>query len=92
MTYFDPKVYNWKELKGDDRRYILGYSHCMEDVATAISNLSDTHTALIGSKTLDTIIEEIKTNFGEDIKDWLENRRVEVTCSIMDSNEEYWEK
>lgn len=38
MTYFDPDVYNWKDLKDDEMTFMQGYNCCIDEVECAFVN------------------------------------------------------
>lgn len=39
MTYFDPEVYDWRELKGDDAEFMAGYNYATEELESAFANI-----------------------------------------------------
>ena len=87
MTYINPEVYNWKDLKDDDATVMRGYNFCIEDVETACDNITDNlQIEFRSSETVSKIVTEICEKFSEELSTWLDMQRTELTCSIMESN------
>lgn len=87
MTYINPEVYNWKELKDDDATVMRGYNFCIEDVETACYNITDNlKNEFRTSETFSKVVIEICEKFSEELSTWLDMQRAELTCSIMENN------
>ena len=86
MIYIDPNIYNPKDLVGEDKIYIQGYMHALEDSKVFFDNL-EAHTK---SDTLDKIYSEFVKDAAESFDDWAEIHLTETTCSIMESNLEVY--
>lgn len=87
MTYINPEVYNWKELKDEDETLMRGYNYCIEDVETACDNITDNlRIEFRSSETFSKVVDEICKKFSEELLTWLDMDRTELTCSIMESN------
>lgn len=92
MTYFDPDVYDWKELKDDEEIFMRGYNCCIDEVECAFSNLISDKEFSDETPTLNAVLKEIKEDVAADVMDWIVGHRVEVTCSLMENNlEKYGE-
>lgn len=93
MTYFDPKEYDWKKLKGEEAEFMKGYNYAIEEFETAFDNIIIFPRGYdAATPTLNKLIREIQEQLRDETLEWMKMYRVELTCSIMESNlEKYGE-
>ncbi len=89
--YIDEEIYNWKKLKGEDRVFINGYNEgCTRLIEGAWSWLDDATAGMI--KPFADIYKEVGAEIIAQLSNLVEIDRTELTVSIMDNNEAYYEE
>lgn len=89
MTYFDPDVYDPEKLVGDEKRVMAGYDICMDTAVDAFMNYID----LVRHENPDTwgnLLGEYAEQIRDQIMDYLQGTRVQLTCSLMENNLELY--
>ena len=90
MTYFDPEVYDWRELKGDDAEFMAGYNYAIEELETVFANIIFPTAHDEETPTLSKVIAEIQEQLQDETLEWMRRHRVELTCSLMENNLEVY--
>ena len=90
--HIDQEVYNWKELKGEDKAFINGYNEgCTSLIEGAWSLLDDATADMI--RPFADIYKGVGAEIIAQLSDLVEIERGEITARIMDGKPEvYYEK
>ncbi len=90
--YINQEVYNWKELKGEDKAFIDGYNEgCTRLIEGAWSLLDDATAGMI--KPFADIYKEVGAEVIAQLSNLVEIERGEIAARIMDGKPEvYCEK
>ena len=89
MTCFNPDVYDYEKLKGEDKVFINGYNCCIERVKCAVSFVADVYDHMELPPTLGKMLLEIRQEMGEEVLENIKQDRPMVVASLMDGSEEY---
>lgn len=90
MTYFDPEVYDWHKLKGDDAEFMAGYNYAVEELGSIFSCVICASQFDESTPTLNKAINEIQEHLQEETVYLMKRHRVELTCSLMENNLEVY--
>lgn len=90
--YINEEIYNWKELKGEDKAFIDGYNEgCANLIESAWSLLDDATADMI--KPFADIYKEVGAEIIAQLTTLVEVERGEITARIMDGKPEvYYEQ
>ncbi len=88
MTYFDPEIYDPKKLVDEDAIEMRGFEWCTECAECFFDNIEPKCSA----KPLDDIYQAVASDIKDQLLDWLASSRIELTVSLMDNNDKYYEE
>jgi len=90
--YINQEIYNWKELKGEDKAFIDGYNEgCVNLIEGAWAWLDDATADMV--KPFADTYKEVGAEIIAHLVTLMEVERVEITARIMDGKPEvYYEK
>ena len=89
MTCFNPDVYDYEKLKGEDKVFMDGYNCCIERVKCAVSFVADVYDHMELPPTLGKMLLEIRQEMGEEVLENIKQDRPMIVASLMDGSEEY---
>ena len=96
MSYFDPEVYNYEALKPEHKQLIDIYGVAEEDALNRDYIIDD----VMGLGSLgggrESVIDRMKREIAEEvfdaIEEYMESQKLQHIVSIMDNDEDYYER
>ena len=92
MSYFDPEIYNYEALKPEHKRLIDVYDMAKEDALNRDFIIEDKMGLLDDKSIIGRMKREIAEEVFDSIEEYLEVQRLEIIASIMEDDEDYYEK
>lgn len=88
MSYINPITYDPDELVGEDRVMMDGYDVAIQDV---IYFLTDVNPAIFDLPDfMRTMYEEVQQDITDRLAAYVELKRIDLTCALMESNLELY--